>query len=51
MCVRVRAYVRVREYACVCFCMCVQVADRLGSDAVYFESDERRPTTAVDLQV
>lgn len=26
------------------------VSDRLGSDAVYFESDERRPTTAVDLQ-
>jgi hypothetical protein len=27
------------------------VSDRLGQDAVYFESDERRPTTAVDLQV
>jgi len=26
------------------------VADRLDQDAVYFESDERRPTTAVDLQ-
>ena len=26
------------------------VNDRLGQDAVYFESDERRPTTAVDLQ-
>ena len=26
------------------------VDDRLGQDAVYFESDERRPTTAVDLQ-
>lgn len=26
------------------------VADRLEQDAVYFESDERRPTTAVDLQ-
>lgn len=26
------------------------MADRLEQDAVYFESDERRPTTAVDLQ-
>jgi len=28
-----------------------QVSDRLDQDAVYFEVDERRPTTAVDLQV